>query len=238
MYEFSNLEGAFNFLDKRCTASRRLWTILACPSGKHYVYFSDSNLGQQLNGIWKGVFNRPIEPEKPIQPEKPIEPKKPATFAEALPYTEEGQRRFMQQLANGMKQNLLEKDPTLFVGGHAEEAMIKDFSRVLQKEKKNADLNEKQPAVKMTIYNSDSPCTTQDGSTSSNLPDWPVTCLKKLIKLADTYPDIDFTVYYKKPFKTLENQLAAHKKPKEKELQIAAKAKAKTERRAVSDEDA
>ena len=144
-----------------------------------------------------------------------------------------------------MKDSLVEHHEnlgeTIFVGGHSEEVMIKDFPRVMGKETQRAmagkNPDEKELRVKIIVYNSDSPCTTEDKSTSCNLPGWPVTCTAKLLKLANDHPDIEFEVYWYRAYKTLAEGNAKIRAEEVKKLREAARDVARQQRRQVTDEE-
>src|SRR5215475_9500835 len=135
----------------------RLWSILVGPSGAHYVYFSDRNSGQQMHNIaslilnYRDQFQRAPLPQPPAQllpahsslsltalPQgvAPLPKLLRQESATALPPDNlHRDRAAVGEIANLLKERAENLGLTRW-GGHAEEALIQDFQRVLQEEMK------------------------------------------------------------------------------------------------------
>jgi hypothetical protein len=194
MPTFPTLEGAFQHVntertqDRACGDQARLWTILVGWSGKHYVYFSDRNHGQQMHHIGKTILEYS------------------GHYGRDLPHG----RDLAVHLADFFEEKA---GPMIRFGGHSEESMIRDFDRVLGKEGQPAAAG-----ANMRIINSDSPCTTQDRGGSNNLPGWPPSCMEKLVTLANKHPNIGFSVFYYRRYGKLDEGAKAARKQATTEL--------------------
>jgi hypothetical protein len=206
---------AFQFVDlKRSDDQKRgdqpsLWTILRCPSGAHYVYFSDRNPGQQMHNIASTILQYRDSFQQAmlkIAPEKREEPSLPPDNLHMV-------RDFVQEMGELLKDAAVQRNQERW-GGHAEEAMIQHFPKVLLEENK---VRGAEQAAQFVILNSDSPCTTQDKGGSNNLAGWPASCTAKLLKLADDHQDIEFVVFFMRRYGVMdEGADAAKLKAKEK----------------------
>lgn len=167
---FDTLSDAYAHLNATWE-NRRLWTILTFDDhAPFYTFTSTASPGGQMYNIGRNILEMS------------------GHYGPGQAHGRELARHFSDVLqARDAGRGLIHP------GRHAEEWMLDHFAEILASATAGNGGN---PPATGQILNSDTPCSLLDADPSANLTGWPVSCTRKLARLAQNNPQIAFTVSY------------------------------------------